>query len=237
MKKAALLLLLAAACSQEREASQTPPPESAPTPAATAPTPVATEAPAGVYKPDKAHTSILFRVDHIGFSMYTARFLDFDATLELDPARPEAASLSATVEAASIETDYPDPQTVDFNAMLRGPEWLDAEAHPQMTFRSTSIEMTGADTARIAGDFTLRGVTRPIVLEAKFNGGYKGFAPYDPQARIGFSAHGALKRSEFGMVVGLPTPEFPIGVGDNVEIIVETELLGPPLPPEEAGGE
>ncbi|MEQ8935690.1 MAG: YceI family protein, partial [Amphiplicatus sp.] len=140
-----------------------------------------------------------------------------------------AARLSATVDAASIETDYPDSETVDFNGMLRGPEWLDAEANPHMTFSAMSIEMTGADTAKITGDFTLRGVTRPLVLDAKFNGGYKGFAPYDPQARIGFSARGKLKRSDYGLVIGLPTPEFPIGVGDNVEIIIETELLGPPL--------
>ena len=230
---AALSILALAACSPQQESAQAKPPAqenpSSIDKKASPVTPVETDLPAGTYTLDKAHTSILFRVDHIGFSMYTARFLDFDATLELDPKQPEAASLSATVEAASIETDYPDPETADFNAMLRGPEWLDAEANPQMSFISTAIEMTGGDTAKITGDFTLRGVTRPLVLDAKFNGGYKGFAPYDPQARIGFSARGKLKRSDYGLVVGLPTTEFPIGVGDGVEIIIETELLGPPL--------
>ncbi len=238
MKYAAALSILAlAACSPQQDSAQAEPPaQDAPSSAdkmASAITPVETEVPAGAYTLDKAHTSILFRVDHIGFSMYTARFLRFDATLDLDPKNPQAASLSATVDAASIETDYPDPETVDFNAMLQGPEWLDAAAHPQITFKSTAIVMTGADTAKVTGDFTLRGVTRPLVLDAKFNGGYKGLPPYDPQARIGFSARGKLKRSDYGFVVGLPEPGSSIGVGDDVEIIIETELTGPPLEPQE----
>lgn len=197
-------------------------------------TPVATEAPAGRYTIEKSHASLIFRVDHLGFSMYTARFKEFDATLDLDPADPASASLIAQVDAASIETDFPYPDMIDFNAKLRGEDWLDAAAHPEMTFAATGIEMTGPDRARVRGDFTLRGVTRPVAFNARFNGGYRGFAPYDPQARIGFSARGTLKRSDFGMTIGIPTPEAPIGVGDEVEFIIEAEFTGPPLPPDEA---
>ncbi|MBI1186991.1 MAG: polyisoprenoid-binding protein [Alphaproteobacteria bacterium] len=199
------------------------PAEPAP-PAAVAP--VATEATAGTYRLDKAHTTILFRVDHLGISRYTARFLVMDATLELDPANPADAALVATVDARSIETDYPDPETLDFNAALRGAIWLDADAHPEMRFVSTHIEMTGPATARIHGDFTMRGVTRPLMLEATFNGGYAGQA-YDRNARIGFSAHGTLMRSAYGMDVGIPPPGSTMGVGDAVEIIIETEFTGP----------
>jgi polyisoprenoid-binding protein YceI len=188
--------------------------------------PVATAAPAGEYRIDKSHTSILFRVDHLGFSRYTARFLRYDATLQLDPANPSAAQLTATVETASLETDYPDPETLDFNAMLTGPQWLNAEAHPQMRFVSRRIEMTGPATARIHGDFTLRGITRPLVLEARFNGGYAGH-PYERNARIGFSAHGTLLRSEYGVDLGIPAPGTTMGVSDAVEIIIETEFTGP----------
>lgn len=222
-----LALLSLAACSPRVEPADAVGPESAPPSEAFAPKP--TDAPAGTYRLEKSHASLLFRVDHIGFSNYTARFITFDATLELDPAHPENAMLSASIDPASIETDFPYPELEDFNAVLAGPQWLDAAAHPQMTFRSTAIDITGPDTALITGDFTLRGVTHPLVLETRFNGGYKGFPPYDPQARIGFSAHGSLKRSDYGVSYGLPSPEFPVGVGDDVEIILEVEFSGPKM--------
>ena len=97
-----------------------------------------------------------------------------------------------------------------------------------MTFRSSKVEVTGSNTMKISGDLTLRGVTRPMVLDATYNGGYAGH-PLDPNARIGFSAHGTLKRSDFGMTVGIPAPGTTMGVGDEVEVIIETEFSGPPL--------
>lgn len=201
--------------------------QNAPVPAAT--TPAVTEAPAGGYTLDKAHASLIFRVNHLGFSNYTARFKRFDAQLQFDPAKPTASRVSATVDARSLETDFPDPAKLDFNAMLQNEQWLNTAHFPEMTFRSTAVELTGPSTARIRGDFTLRGVTRPVILNAKFNGGYKGH-PMDPQARIGFSAHGSLKRSEFGIAFGVPAPGSTMGVGDDVEIVIEAEFTGPPLP-------
>ena len=73
-----------------------------------------------------------------------------------------------------------------------------------------------------------RGVTRPVPLEATYNGGYAGHA-MDPHARIGFSAHGTLKRSDFGMTYGIPAPGTTMGVGDEVTILLEVEFSGPPL--------
>ena len=121
---------------------------------------------------------------------------------------------------------------------ILGDKWLNAVAFPAMTFRSTKIELTGANTARITGDLTLRGATHPVTLDATFNGGYAGH-PYDPNARIGFSARGSLKRSAFGVSEGLPPPGSTMGVGDDVTIEIETELNGPPLanpPAPPAGG-
>lgn len=188
---------------------------------------LAPDVPAGSYRLDPAHASLLFRVDHLGFSNYTARFTKFDAELEFDPEHPADASLSATVDARSLETDFPFPEQVDFNAQLQGDEWLNTDEHPQMTFRSTEVELTGANTARIEGELTLRGITRPVTLEATFNGGYAGH-PMDPNARIGFSAHGSLLRSDYGMTFGIPAPGTTMGVGDEVEIIIEAEFNGPP---------
>ena len=188
-------------------------------------TPVKTDAPAGTYKLDKAHASLIFRVSHIGFSNYTARFGNFDAELTFDPAKPETSSVTATIDAKSLGLENPPP---GFVAELLNPKWLDAAGHPKMTFRSTKVELTGANTARITGDFTMKGVTLPITLDATFNGGYAGH-PYDPNARIGFSAKGSLARSAFGVKEGVPPPGSTMGVSDAVEIIVEAEFNGPPL--------
>lgn len=194
---------------------------------AVAPAAVADEPlPAGDYALDRAHASLIFRVDHLGFSMFTARFTRFDAALFLDPADPATARLTATVETASIETDYPDPENFDFNAHLLEPEWLDGAAHPEIVFHSHAIELTGPDSADIHGALSMRGRTHPLTLSARFNGGWAG-QPYDPQARIGFSARGALSRSAYGVDIGVPEPGSTLGVGDTVEIVIEAEFTGP----------
>jgi len=195
--------------------------------------PVSTEVPAGAYTLEKSHASLIFRVNHLGFSMYTARFTRFDAKLQFDPTNPAGSRVSATVDVRSLQTDFPNPETLDFNAELTGPGWLDAGQYPEMTFRSTDVTLTGPNTARVTGDFTLHGVTRPVILETTFNGGYRGH-PMDPNARIGFSARATLKRSEFGIAFGVPEPGSTLGVGDDVEIIIEAEFTGPPMPAGEA---
>ena len=181
--------------------------------------------PAGAYKLDLAHASLNFRVSHLTFSRWTARFTKFDATLNADPANPAAASITATIDADSLQTNYP-LDDFDFDEMLTGPNWLDAEQYPTMTFRSTKVEVAGPKTAKVTGDFTMHGVTKPVTLDVTYNGGY-GRHPYDPNSRIGFSAHGWLKRSDFGVSSGIPAPGSIMGVGDDVEIIIEAEFTRP----------
>lgn len=190
--------------------------------------PVQPAIPAGHYTLDKSHASLIFRVSHLGFSNYTARFTRFDAQLEFDPAHLETAKFSGTVDPTSLETDYPEPDKLDFNAQLEGSDWLDAAKHPQITFTSSRIEMTGEKTARIHGELTLHGITKPLVIEATYNGGYAGH-PMDPHARIGFSAHTTLNRSDFGISYGIPEPGTTMGVGDTVSVALEGEFSGPPL--------
>ena len=213
-------LLALAACSPSE-----PPNKSAPAPA-----PAAAKVPAGNYTLDKAHASLIFRVNHLGFSHYTARFKRFDARLQFDPADLAASRVTATVDARSIETDFPDPAKVDFNAQLQNEKWLDTAKFPEMTFRSTKVDVTGPNAMRVTGELTLHGVTRPVSLDATYNGGYAGH-PLDPHARIGFSAHASLKRSEFGVAFGVPEPGSTFGVGDDVEVVIEAELSGPPWTP------
>jgi len=136
--------------------------------------------------------------------------------------------VTATVDARSIETDFPDPAKLDFNAMLQNEQWLDTKNFPEMTYRSESIELIGWNRLRIHGALTLHGVTRPMVLDATYNGGYAGH-PMDPHARIGFSAHGTLRRSEFGISAGIPAPGTLMGVGDDVDVVIEAEFTGPAL--------
>lgn len=181
--------------------------------------------PAGAYTLDKAHTSLIFRVKHMGFSNYTSRFTGLDAKLNFDPARLSTSRVEVTIDPRSIDVDN---APSGFLEMLAGKDWLDAERYPEMAFRSKSVEVTGVNTFRIRGELTLHGVTRPVVLDARYNGGYAGH-PMDPQARIGFSARGSFKRSDFGVTIGIPGPGNPLGVSDEVEVIFESEFSGPPL--------
>ncbi|MDQ0462532.1 polyisoprenoid-binding protein YceI [Caulobacter ginsengisoli] len=216
MATAAMLVLAACAPAQNAKA---------PAPAAAA-APVVT-APAGQYHTDPMHSSLNFRVNHMGMSHYTARFLKFNATLDFDPKNISAMKVSATIDPASLQTNYPEPEKLNFDKQIAGPEFFDAGKFPTMTFVSTKVVQTGPDTADITGDLTMHGVTKPVVLHAKYNGGYDKMAMDPGGSRIGFSATGTLKRSDFGMGFGVPAPGTTMGVFDEVEIIIETEMLRP----------
>lgn len=230
-----LALIALTACGQKSAPpqAQTEPAQAAP---ATAPAEPAGEpsnaaahaanVPAGDYKLDKAHSTLIFRVNHLGFSHYTARFRRLDAQLRFDPHNVAATQLTAAVDARSIETDYPDPK-YDFNGELQGEQWLNAGKFPEIAFRTTQVEDLGNNALRVHGELTLRGVTKPIVLDATYNGGYVGH-PMDPQARVGFSAHGTLRRSDFGIAGGIPAAGTNVGVGDQVAVVIESEFNGPP---------
>lgn len=218
---AAASALAVAACSKPAEKAATAAVEKAP---ATAPAKV--EIPAGAYALDPLHSTLIARLNHLSFSQYTVLFTKFDAKMQLDPANLSATTLEVSIDPRSIA--LPAPPT-GFKDELLGADWLDAGRFATVTFKSTAVQPTGPDTATITGDLTLRGVTKPVTLQAKFNGGYRGFA-MDPAARAGFSAQGSFKRSDFGIAYGIPAPDSTMGVGDEVQIIVETEFTGPPLP-------
>jgi polyisoprenoid-binding protein YceI len=230
-----LALVTLAACAQKdapppttnepAQATSAPAAEPAGEPSRTAA--LAPDVPAGDYQMDPAHSSLIFRVDHMGFSKYTLRFRRFDAQLRFDPRNLTATQLSATVEPRSIETDFPDPK-YNFNAELAGPQWLDAAKFPEIAFRTTRVEDLGNQAMRVHGELSMRGVTRPIVLDATYNGGYVGH-PMDPHARVGFSARGLLRRSEFGISGGIPPAGGNMGVGDQVAIVIESEFNGPAM--------
>jgi len=193
---------------------------------APAPTPGLAEPPAGLYEVDKAHSSVLMRVSHLGFSTYTTRFTRFDSELTFDPKNPSASQVVATIEAASIAMDNWPQGCID---ILQGSKMLDTAKFPQIVFKSEQVRMTGTKSMEISGTLTLLGVARPVVLSATYNGGYSGMPGMDPHARVGFSAHGSFKRSDFGMVFGIPAPGSTVGVSDLIDFAIEAEFNGPAL--------
>lgn len=179
----------------------------------------------GTYRLDPSHSSLIFEVDHIGISTFRASFDSFTATMELDPATPATAQLTATIEAASL--DIPTPEPEGFRAMLLSPPWFDVAKHPQITLQSTAIRLTGARAAEVEGILILNGNSAPVTLTVTALGGWEG-NQYDPNARIGFHAEGRFSRSALGFDVGLPPPGTTMGVGDEVRFTIDAEFTGPP---------
>ena len=182
---------------------------------------------AGQYYLDPAHTSVVFKVNHLGFSNYTARFSRVSGTLQFDPKHPQAMKVEAQIDPASLDLNTPPP---GFHEQLMGAGWFEAAKFPKMTFRSRAVQLTGAHTAKVTGELTMHGVSKPVTLSVTYNGGYAPTA-FDPGGRVGFSAHGSLKRSAFGVASGIPAPGSTFGVGDVVDIAIETEFGGKPPPP------
>ena len=174
-------------------------------------TPPPAELPAGTYRLDPEHATLLFKIDHLGFSQLVGRFDQFEATLDFDPENPAASRLSATIDPASIDFDLP-----KFEEDLRGPDWFDVGRFPEARFDSREIVVTGDDTGRIIGDLSLHGVTRPVTLEVTFNGG--GDSLLTGRYTLGFAAEGTLSRSDFGL--GAYTP----AVGDAVTLEIHAEF-------------
>jgi polyisoprenoid-binding protein YceI len=169
------------------------------------------ELPAGSYRVDPEHASLLFKLDHLGFSQLVGRFDEFDATLDFDPAQPEAARLTVLIEVASIDLDLP-----AFEEELRGPEWFDAGRFPQARFESRGIAVTGESTGRVEGELSLHGARAPVTLEVTFNGA--GDSLLTGRYTLGFAASGILRRSDFGLGAYAPA------VGDEVVLEIHAEF-------------
>ncbi|RJF87959.1 polyisoprenoid-binding protein [Oleomonas cavernae] len=174
--------------------------------------------PAGTYKVDPTHASLIFKINHFGLSNYAARFKSFDAAIEFDPKDVTKSKVTAKIKVPSLETDFPNPEKLDFNKELSGEEkWLNDGKFPTIGFVSTRLELTGATTGKMHGDLTMLGVTKPVVLDVTFNGGYAKH-PVSGQPIMGFSATGSLKRSDWGLTTFLPA------LGDEVSFAIEAEF-------------
>ncbi len=181
---------------------------------ATPPVQSPTAAPAGAYTLDPTHTSVLWSLSHSGLSNFTARFDEISGALDFNPDNPENSRVDIRIDPKSVNTGLPD---FDETLATSG-NYFDADTYPEIRFVSTSIEITGENTGLITGDLTLRGVTKPVVLDAVFNGAGKSFG--NPGQTLGFSATTEFNRSDWGMDYLIRLAN----IGDKITLRIETEF-------------
>lgn len=175
------------------------------------------DVPAGTYKLESTHGYINFSYTHLGFSRPIVGFNSFDVTLELDKDDVSASSLEVDIDAASI-----DSRIEVFNGHLKSADWFNVEAHPDITFVATDIEMTGDDTMTVTGDLTIMGITKPVTLDATIN--KAGTHPFNKKPTIGVSATGTLLRSDWNL--GKYAPAVTDEVELNIQVELNTEAAG-----------
>ncbi|PQV45136.1 polyisoprenoid-binding protein YceI [Paraburkholderia sp. BL21I4N1] len=166
---------------------------------------------ADTYALDPAHTQTIFTIDHLGFSTITGAVHDLKGTLFFDAAKPEDSVVEVTMAADSVDTGF-----AARDKALQSPMFFNVAQFPTMTFKSTHINMTSAKTADIRGDFTLLGITRPLVLKTTFNRMAQDTTGTNVY-KAGFTATTTIKRSEFGMKAYVPY------VGDDVHVTINFE--------------
>lgn len=166
----------------------------------------------GTYGIDTMHSQLGFYVSHLGISLVRGTFDSYTGSLTVGRALGETA-LSIDAEMASVHTGN---EKRDLH--LHGEDFFDVANHPQMSFRSTSIDENGSTYALI-GDLTIRGITRSVTLSATYNG--SGVFPMDKSTHYGFSASGTISRSDFGVAYGVPL------ASDDVALMLEAQFVSP----------
>lgn len=172
-----------------------------------------------VYEVDPGHSAVQFKVRHMGIATVTGRFARFEATFAYDSGDPAASWVTATLDAASIDTDHERRDT-----HLRSEDFLWVERHPTITFASRSVEPGEEGRLRILGDLTIRGVSRPVELDAILEGSTLGRGG---RRLVAWSAETRIDRKEYGLVWNRLTEAGGFLVGDEVRILLEIEARGP----------
>jgi polyisoprenoid-binding protein YceI len=159
---------------------------------------------AGTYKTDPGHTLIGWRVNHLGFNDYFGIFGDSTGTLILDPKNPNAAKVDITIPVSKVTTANAGLTQHLLKPAAPGgkPDFFGASA-ADAKFVSTSVAATGT-SAKITGNLTLNGMTKPVTLDATFAGAGKAPAMAGGKETVGFHATTTIKRSEFGIGYGIP---------------------------------
>jgi polyisoprenoid-binding protein YceI len=158
---------------------------------------------------DAERTAIGFKIDAVGFPTTRGRFTRFSGRILLDFDHPAKSLASFTVESDSVELG-----SKTFNDFVKSAALLDAARFPTLSFTSTQVEKLDPRTARVTGNLTLLGVTKPVMLTVNVE-----TEPSGKRRVVAFSATGTLKRSDYGMIFGIPL------IDDALEITVKTRAL------------
>ncbi|MBV6413971.1 MAG: YceI family protein [Xanthomonadales bacterium] len=162
------------------------------------------------YAIDQVHSQVHASVLHMGMSNSTARFEIKDGSITADSADWNAAKVAATLDIAGISLGDD-----TWQEHVSASKWFDVASFPEARFVSTRVERTGDQMLAIHGDLTLKGTTKPVVLQARIN--HAGPHPMSKQPALGISASGSLKRSEFGI------SEYLGSISDEVQLRIEIE--------------
>ncbi len=166
------------------------------------------------YKLDPNHTNVLASWSHFGFSNPFANFGQVDGTLVYDAEDVSKSSVEVKLPLAGLNSF-----TADFDEHLRSADFFDAAKYPEITFKSTKVESAGKGKLKVTGDLTVKGVTKPAVLDVTLN--KAGVQPLAKREAVGFDATTTLKRSEFGVDKYVPN------VSDEVKLQITTEAVVP----------
>jgi polyisoprenoid-binding protein YceI len=166
---------------------------------------------------DPAHSIAEFGVKHMVLTTVKGRFRELEGTLQIDEARPENSSVSASVDVASIDTGV-----ADRDAHLRSDDFFNAEKYPKITFHSSRVELGGDTRFKLVGDLTIRDVTREVVLDGEYEGQID-----DPwgERRAAFTATTEISRKEFNVRWNQLIESGGAVVSDNVKITLHIEAI------------
>jgi len=166
---------------------------------------------------DPTHTNVEFAVRHMMISTVRGRFSKFEGVIEGDPNDLTGARIEGTIDAQSIDT-----RQEDRDNHLRSADFFDVANHPQITFKSTKVEKVGDNEYKVTGDLTIRGVTRPVTLDATFEG--RGKDPWGGE-RIALSATGKINRKDFGLTWNAALETGGVLVSEEVKIEINAEAV------------
>lgn len=171
--------------------------------------------PTGTWTVDPAHSNVEFSAKHLGIATVRGAFNEFEGTFEVG--EDGSAKARGTVEVVSIDTNEDQRDT-----HLRSEDFFHAEVHPQLSFESTEIRAVDEDAFLIHGDLTMRGVTRPIVLEAELQG-----TEIDPwgNERVALEARGQLNRREWGMTFNQALGSGNMLVSDKIKLSLDISAI------------
>ena len=155
------------------------------------------------------HAFVNFKISHLGYSWLYGTFKDFDGTFSYDAANPEASKVNVTLKTASVDTNH-----AERDKHLRSADFLNVSKHDTATFESTSVKSTGEGSADVTGNLTLNGVTKPVVIAAKFIG--EGQDPWGGY-RAGFEGTTTLTLKDFDIAMDLGP------ASETVELIISIE--------------